>query len=896
MATQSGKGKRQRGRTKRALQPKTPNVSMLYDNALPHNLKYQGVVERRKPGLKLRTDEELPLSPYIIHLSREEKQTLETAAPNLEALAKSLALDTASLEESLEEPVTPKDDLKIEREELLDQLRETDLQITQKKIVREKRESSSPPAPVAPIQVPLLDEATNVREELVKSIKEQEQAAELIKIELPTASEEHFDEHMPVTLKEEEIEEMLEVPRQRKLIRWKLPTFGTTRQRALLAFVFLSFALVLPLQAMQGVGGMRAKKIDITDAGRSAIDNLLRGAAALETDRFDVASDDFVRASDNFSDAESSLNSLNSAVASIVSVLPQTDRTYDSVRGLITAGRGLSDAAGKLASAGREIKSQSSIDLVTKLRILRAYIEAALPEVVQAVEALDDVDPAVVPDDYRYLVEELKIKIPQLEESMQEFMDFSDALTIILGGERKMRYLVVFQNNTELRATGGFAGSFAEMDVLHGQIESIHVPAGGTYDIQGQLSAFVAPPEPLRLINPRWEFHDANWFPDFPSSAKKLLYFYQKAGGPTVDGVIVINATLMPELLEIVGPIEMPEYGRVIDSENFLFETQKIVDIEYKQFTDRTSGRKEEAPKQFIGDLAPKILERLEGTDMPTLLSVLDVLGKGLVQKDVLLYFESNTLQSEMERLGWSGSLKQTSGDYLMVVNTNLGGGKTDSVIDQIIDVDIDVSEDGSIINTITISKKHRGLQNALFEGVNNVDYLRLYVPKGSQLLEASGFEIPAEELFEVSDIPLSIDEDLALIFKDAYTDSVSGTDVWTENGKTVFGNWIQTKPGETEQVQFVYKLPFKLIEKPREQNLLEIAKARLGFKNLETYTLFLQKQPGVKTRTSTINLSLPETLRVIWSSHAGSDETASVSFNNEEDVFIRFLIEHEAH
>ncbi|MBU4453191.1 DUF4012 domain-containing protein, partial [Patescibacteria group bacterium] len=456
------------------------------------------------------------------------------------------------------------------------------------------------------------------------------------------------------------------------------------------------------------------------------------------------------------------------------------------------------------------------------------------------------------------------------------------------GNQEKMRYLLVFQNNTELRATGGFIGSFAQIDVLDGEITNIDIPGGGSYDVQGQLSEFVAPPQPLSLLNDRWEFHDANWFPDFPSSAQKLIWFYQKAGGPTVDGVIAINATLMPQLLEITGPIAMPEYGRTITSENFLFETQKIVEYEYASYQD-DGDREQDAPKQFIGDLAPKVLEILKQADPETLLKVIDLLSASLTQKDVLMYMEDNQLQSDIETLNWSGSLKNTQGDYLMVVDSNLGGGKTDTVIKQGVNLDVEIQEDGSIINTVTITKEHTGMSSALFEGVNNVDYVRLYVPEGSEFIQANGFEIPDESLFEQADTPLSSDTDMLLWTANFAKDPISQTDIWDEQGKTVFGNWIQTKPGETEVATFTYKLPWKFEQ--TNDSIFQKAKSYIGLKNLNEYSIFIQKQPGVVTRTTTIRVFNATNQKVIWTSQ-NDLFSSGTEFNNDQDRVLSALFE----
>ncbi|MDP2631604.1 MAG: DUF4012 domain-containing protein [Candidatus Uhrbacteria bacterium] len=869
---------------KKEIKVKSPDVTMLYDDALPTNLKLEGVIQNESKTLNLRTDNKMGLSPYIIHLSREDEVKTEIAKPDLQALASSFIIDSDDTDDVTELEIN---DLSIDQLALAAQLQEPDVNFQKISKLPKKEKQAEEIFSFTDFNV--AGEPLNIRDEMAPiTVQESAPVIETIEVQveieepqtIETGSKEKrtfsFKPKMPRSIKE--------------LFQIQFPFPVKAQYRAIVAFTLLSFALVLPLHAMQSLTNDEEKAVEITNIGQSAIENLMRGATALEADRFDVAGSDFARASENFADAEESLEAINKAVTTIASVIPQTDKTYDSVKGLVTAGRNLSDAATTLAKAGDEISNSPSTNLVTKLSILRTYVESVLPNVEEAAVALEDVDASAVPADYQDIVIKLKATTPQLANSMEEFLEFSDALVTIMGADRKMRYLVTFQNNTELRATGGFIGSYAQIDLLNGAIDSINIPGGGTYDVQGQLTEFVASPEPLSLLNPRWEFHDSNWFADFPSSAKKMIWFYEKAGGPTVDGVISINASLMPKLLEILGPIEMDEYGRTIDSENFLFETQKIVEFEYSEFEEEGDNK----PKQFIADLAPKILERLESADLPTMLAALDLLGTSLVEKDVLLYFDNNTLQAQMEELGWSGSLKSTSGDYLMIVNTNLGGGKTDNVIDQKIDLQIDVLDDGTVENTLTITKEHRGLKSTLFEGYNNVDYLRVYVPRGSKFIAASGFEIPPPELFEESEVHLTYDQDLALIMSNVDRDPMSGTDQWDEGGKTVFGNWMQTAPGETETVTIKYTTPVEFIIDQGPSSLLDMAKERLGFKHLEPYTLLIQKQPGVETRNTTVSLNLPETSKVIWGSGMRLDSSTEIIVPNTKDSLLQFLIEHQ--
>ncbi|MBT4857233.1 DUF4012 domain-containing protein [Candidatus Uhrbacteria bacterium] len=853
----------------------TQKVSMLYDASLPISLKKKGVETSKGFSIKPRTHQASP-SPYIVHLSHEKEVAKPvSAAQRIDQLAKELVIDHAYEETVSEDEVN--ESLTITLDDLSAQLREPEVNISSSSLkieraVIEHAVIEPSRAPVQAVQPIILFEQENViapvDEVIIIQEVEEERTKEPIRLRLPTISLPSFQN-----------------------IAARLPGLLPTqvRHRAIASFVVLSMVAVLPLHAMQSIVNVTDTKDDITSIGTQAIDELSRGAHAVEAQRYDVAQSDFTRAGERFAEAQDSLQDMHLAVSALVNLIPQTDRTYETVRGLVVAGKELSTAASLFAQAADDLANKDSITLTSKINLLSAYIASVQPHVQLAREALENVDPTLVPDDQQERVTELLLTVPQLEESVKEFLTFSETLVLILGDEQKMRYLVSFQNNTELRATGGFTGSFAEMDLLNGEVESVYIPEGGTYDLQGQLSSFVEPPQPLSLLNSRWEFHDANWFPDFGASASKMIDLYTDAGGPTVDGMVAVNATLLPKLLEITGPIEMPEYGRTIDAENFLFETQKIVEYEYEQYQG-VDGREEDAPKQFIGDLAPKVLELLAQGDMETLLSVADVLGSALNEKDIQVYFQDNDIQREIEALGWSGSMKQTSGDYLMVVNTNLGGGKTDSVIGQDIIVDIDITEAGEIINTVTITKEHHGLRDAIFEGANNVDYLRLYVPNGSELIEASGFEVPPSDLFETSEFLLNQDEDLELMTAGFWHDPEYDVDVWQESGKTVFGSWMQTAPGEIETVTFRYKLPWT-VDLSSPNDLLSAAKERLGLRDLESYSLLLQKQSGVETRNTSVFLHLPESMNLLWSSHEGL-RTDGVDLTNKQDVFVHFLME----
>jgi len=132
---------------------------------------------------------------------------------------------------------------------------------------------------------------------------------------------------------------------------------------------------------------------------------------------------------------------------------------------------------------------------------------------------------------------------------------------------RDGNYLILFQNNNELRSSGGFIGSFAEVEVKGGRPGSIDFGTN-IYKLDEPFAAQVVVPPPaplLRITGGRWTLRDSNWAADFPQAAEQILWFYERewgmAGKETrLDGVIALTTTVIEELLRLTDPIEMPAY------------------------------------------------------------------------------------------------------------------------------------------------------------------------------------------------------------------------------------------------------------------------------------------------------------------------------------------------
>jgi hypothetical protein len=659
-----------------------------------------------------------------------------------------------------------------------------------------------------------------------------------------------------------------------------LPIFAHSWQKAIASFVALSFVFVLPLQAMNVVQDLRETKQALESSSQEAISLLSDGAQAALARDSQSAKNNFVAAGSEFNTAKLAIEELGVGTDLLLSILPLTKSTYKTADALLVAGEELAIAGARLSDGYKAMEQELAPTPISRLNILETYLLSAVPHLEKAQAALEDVKLDVLPEEHVGTFVTLQSGLPTLISTIEEFDSFYQLAKTLLGAQGTKRYLVVFQNNTEIRPTGGFIGSFAELKIHDGVIEKLHIPGGGSYDLQGSLKENLIAPEPLQILKARWEFQDANWFPDFPTSARQILQFYESAGGPSVDGVLAINATFVAQLIGLIGSIDMPEYGRVINEDNFIFEAQRIVEYEYDKQINK--------PKAFIGDLAPKLVEQTIDKTSKDFLAIVDFLNSGLSQKELQLYLVNDEIQKQVIDHGWGGEIKWTNHDYLLVSNTNLGGGKTDGVIHENINLQVDIQDDGSIVNTVTIERTHFGIKGLMFTGVNNVNYTRLYVPKGSELMQVGGFMQPDPSLFHEAESDWILDDDLVYTKAREEIDPISSTRITQEHGKTVFGNWIQTKPGTTSTVHFQYKLPITINALNQNKSLKTQIASLIGVPQTEEYALTIQKQPGVENRETHVTVNAPESLSALWTSHAQNEAT----FENTTDGLFAILFE----
>ncbi len=644
----------------------------------------------------------------------------------------------------------------------------------------------------------------------------------------------------------------------------KIPklTFSFSYFKKAFYFSLILIILSLPLKFFDSYEDINILSVKgkILGISESAVSNLWSASKSASAFDFTSAQGDFVRASDDLLNIKIELEKINSSLFFLASLVPnQKIKLAAEGRNIIEAGI-LGAEIGDNFSQAIGVFS-SNLPLIEQLKQFNQNIGLAQKNSLKLNIILGDIDANIIPEEYRDKILLVRKSLDKANPTLLEIHDLSEKLITFLGGHEDKRYLFVFQNNSELRASGGFIGSYALLDFSNGEIKNMEVPGGGSYDTEGGLKEFIVAPQPLHLVNPLWHFWDANWWPDFKKTSQKLMWFYERSGGPTVDGVISLTPNVIEELLSVIGPIDMTkEYGLVIDSENFWIETQSLA--EQKQ--DVTNK-----PKKIIGDLMNEIFEEFpQRINKDNLSELVEVLLKTLNEKQILFYFVDEDLQNKVREYSWGGEIEKTISDYLMVVNTNIAGGKSDRVIEQKITHNVEISENGDIYDTVVVERKHTGSDEDIFTGVRNNSWMRFYVPLGSELIKAKGFWPIDEELFEKPEDTWEIDPDL-IAEREAYVDTDSWTKVYEDSGKTVFANWSWVNPGESVTVSIKYKLPFKIsfderVEKSSFKKILESFKGNK--RRVAPYSLMIQKQAGTNGDIISSSLNIRGEQNIVWS------------------------------
>ncbi len=294
-------------------------------------------------------------------------------------------------------------------------------------------------------------------------------------------------------------------------------------------------------------------------------------------------------------------------------------------------------------------------------------------------------------------------------------------------------FLVLLQNNMELRPGGGYIGSFAIVKVKNGEVTDIAVHDTSNFD--GRIPDEIAPPFPMKetLNIPSWKLRDSNWMPDFPTNARVAEKFYKLGGGgEEFDGVIAVNATVFDKILDIVGPITLPQYGVTFTDGDAIMTLEHYVERGYKEKNIKKGDR-----KVIMNDLGKEIVQRIKDLPLREKLLLATQFTDILDNKDIQLYFDDDKMSTLVDAVNWGGEVDtRWDNDYLMVVDANLASYKTDPFVKRDIDYDIDLS--GSIPQAVLTLHYENTAKQKNWNTNDYQTYVRVYAPGNTWFTDIS--------------------------------------------------------------------------------------------------------------------------------------------------------------
>ena len=344
-----------------------------------------------------------------------------------------------------------------------------------------------------------------------------------------------------------------------------------------------------------------------------------------------------------------------------------------------------------------------------------------------------------------------RVDLEKFKKTLSEGKILADGLPDILGKTQSKTYLILFENNMEIRPTGGFIGSYGLLTFDGGRLSDLTV--SDVYSADGQLNGHVEPPAPIKnyLGEANWWLRDSNWDPDFPTSAQRAEWFLDKEIGKQVDGVAAIDLAPVKEILKYTGPVFLSDYNLDITSDNLYEETQAEVQDNFFPGTHKKAS--------FLTALSGTLLNEVEKLSSQQKLSVLASLYSGLEERHLQVFLHDGVSQSALNIMGWDGSVNIPScgancyADLAGIVEANVGVNKSNYFIQRSVSLKVDVST-YTIDRTLTLNLKNTA-NPGLGPSGNYNDYVRILMPEDANIISIQSISGQNEETLspEITDV-----------------------------------------------------------------------------------------------------------------------------------------------
>lgn len=362
------------------------------------------------------------------------------------------------------------------------------------------------------------------------------------------------------------------------------------------------------------------------------------------------------------------------------------------------------------------------------------------------------------------------------------------SLDTLIGWEQPTRYAVMGENDHELRATGGFIGTLGVVTLQAGRITNRDYRSSADFDPPGQRTGRV-PPEPMATYMGagEWLVRDANWWPDYPTSAEQLLQFLHADARVDAEGVIALDTTMLGLLLRALGPVQLAAYPEPLTPENWLTQVEASI-----LAAERESSH-DLAKQAYLRPVMEELLRRAESAHAAQLPGLVRAMRTGIEGRHFQAFHRDPAAERIVEQIGAAGRLQPppSGTDLVAIVDTNMSYSKNQPAItrdaiylrrsDGLVDLAIHWRNDlaayeGARFTRLSASGELFNRTTRGFDRIPGVygNYARIYLPPDTNLVEATGFSEAAR--------------------------------LGSEIGMTLVSGWVVLRDGEERTVRITYR------------------------------------------------------------------------------------------
>jgi len=438
----------------------------------------------------------------------------------------------------------------------------------------------------------------------------------------------------------------------------------------------------------------------------------------------------------------------------------------------------------------------------------------------------------------------------------------------ILGFQGEKKYLILFQNNMELRPGGGFIGSYGILDINNGKFGKLDIH--DVYDADGKLTTHIEPPFGLRRYEGASHFflRDSNFAVDNTVNAAASADILSRETGEKVDGVITVDTNFIKNILSVLGTVTVNDYKEQVTADNFYLLTQKHAEENFFPGSTQKSD--------FLRSLLSSMQESLSEKKGVSYLKLSRAIEQSIKEKHLQFVFVDSAIQkiftvNNLSGAVWDGRQinDNTFDDFLGTVDANLGQNKTNYYLHRSISQNVTISDSGQIDEEATINYQNMSKKNSVFGG-DYKNYVRFILPTGADLKFVSIDNKQVAITSAITDPSLFS----AANFHPPSALEIETTEV---NGKEVVGFFLIVAIESSKKVSINYTVP------------QIISATAPSF----SYDLLLRKQPGTDQDPYSLTLSYPNKFKPIDLGRdtvdLGGKLTYETALPEDRDINIKF-------